>query len=524
MSELLKLAKAHQKKQEWKEAVHDFEQYIQENEGDCNDGVYVSCAKCHSRLGETDRAKAVLKKGERLHPKSERILGELYQLYYSLYDKEHALSYAQSLVDLNPEKAGHHFNLGKAYELVNQTEEAKNSYRTGLECKHGLTIKELMKIVQSGFAKNPESVTTEYVFIKGKNNYGSFLHNDQGKKYFTKISRKTKRSNREEVFYRELCEDYQILKEQVPAYIDSKVIDDVLYLTLEMIEGVPTDSEHAKDVIESSRKISSIPYNDIVKNYPIPDSSFQFKNAPNPVVIFFTQIHQKSCNEKLFSSLYQLIHQNHYPSSVNGMIQQLESLIMDHELYTFINPEKHYAFIHGDFNRSNLKVDEKDQTVKAFDWDLFKTGPHFIDIARFLSSALTPYSEVKEVYLNNEETGGKLSLIEKIFFLYALILLYLLTLKEEGLGKQNLHTYISPAIHDLEASVAQFTKTECYETVQALTKKREEDKEKILRLERRVSKLGKKVRKLEKQHKRIINSKTWRITAPIRKLHRAFKK
>src|SRR5699024_5540360 len=123
----------------------------------------------------------------------------------------------------------------------------------------------------------------------------------------------------------------------------------------------------------------------------------------------------------MFSQLYKLLKQNNYPKTIRDIVQHLESLIMDNDLYEYIRPEKHYSLIHGDYNPRNSKLKKQDQSIKVFDWETFKIGPRFIDVARYLSGALIEYSDVKEIYLDDKELGGKLSLIEKIFFLYALI-------------------------------------------------------------------------------------------------------
>src|SRR5690625_2791183 len=226
------------------------------------------------------------------------------------------------------------------------------------------------------------------------------------------------------------------------------------------------------EIIQTSKRISSIPYEQIVKKYPNPNYLFQLKNKPFFIVIFFTQIHRKKYNKLLFNLLYKLLKQNDYPESTENIIKRLETLIMNNSLYSFINPKEHYSINHGDFIMQNLILKQEDQSIKVFDWATFTTGPHFIDIARFISSSLVPYSEVKELYLDNEETGGDLSLIEKIFFLYSLILLYLLRLKKKATeSKQEI--YIKPALKDMEDLVSLFMETEYEQSLHSLVDKRE---------------------------------------------------
>lgn len=515
MSDLLKLARKYQKNKEWKKAISNYEKYVKEVEGKCGDKVYASYARCLRRLGYINQAEKVLQKGQTLHPQSKRILKELYNLYSSRSDKEKAKSAAQSLVDLDPKNSSNYFRLGKVYASMLMKDEAKMNYITAIEYQHGMTIDELMEEIRKGFVKKDESVSSEYTFVSGRSNYGSFVHTYKGKKYFTKISGYTQLAKRERTFYKDLCEDFPVLKELVPTYIDSIVIDGILYLTLEMLETAPV--ENVNDIIITSREITTIPYKEIVKKYPNLRYSFGLKNKPNPLTILFTKIHSKVHNEKLFSSLYKLTKQNKYPDSVKEIIQTIESMIMDNQLYYFIIPEKHYSLMHGDFNRSNVQLSKLDQHIKVLDWETFKIGPHFIDIARHLSGTLAPYSQVKEMYLDNEKMNGSLSLIEKIFFLYALILLYILTLREKQVG-DNLDKYITPALQDMQELVSQFIKTDYFLNVNRLTEKGKKDKSTIAHLKNVNSTLKKKINILERRHQKMLNSKSWKVTAPMRKL------
>src|SRR5690625_451344 len=101
--------------------------------------------------------------------------------------------------------------------------------------------------------------------------------------------------------------------------------------------------------------------------------------------MFFTEIHQKQYNEMLFSLLYKRLKENNHPKSVNDTIKKLESLIMNNSLYIFMQPEKHYSLLHGDYIPQNLKANKNNELPFVFDWALFTIGPRFIDIARFLS-------------------------------------------------------------------------------------------------------------------------------------------
>lgn len=514
-SHLLQAAKRYQKEHKWEKAIDSFEKYINEYEGNCADTVYTSYAKCLRVIGNTNHAEEVLERSQEFHPQSERVLLEFYNIYDSLADWNAALSVVYRLIEINPEEAGYHFRLGKTYASKLDYNKAEQAYQTGLKWKHGLSFEELITKIKEGFTDTPDDFSSQYIFINGKNNLGAFTHTYGDRKYITKISRYKRDAKREEKFYKNVCLDFPALKSVVPLCIDSQVFDNILYLTLEMIDDVPVTSEHIKDIIATSSTISSVTYED-VKEYSNPKYLFQLRNRPGSVTVFFTQIHKKYYNERLFASLHKLSEQKNYSETLNQVIRQLESLVMENDLYTFMEPEKHYTLLHGDFNTQNIKINKLDKIPRVFDWATFKIGPHFIDIARYLSISFTPYSEVKEVYLFNDETGWKLTMIEKIFFLYGLILYYILYAGKKKSMETRLSDYILPALIDFESLVAAFVKVEYNQTIQSLFAV--DVQHRIIQREQNKTSSTKKKIKLHEQIDNIFGSKSWIIKAPLRKL------
>lgn len=333
------VAKKYQDCPEWEKDIAYYERYRRENEHN-DDTFYVSYAKCLRHAGRIYQAKELLMEGETLYPNSERIFQELYALYKISSEWHNAKSVAEALIELNPQQENYYFQLGRAYAFLKDYTNAKNVYMSRLKHKHNTSYKHLMEKIKRGFTTNPADFSSEYVYIDGKNNFGAIIHHAADKKYFTKITKYDKNAKREEAFYREVCSRFPLLNEVVPVYIDSQVIDDILYLTINWIEGSNVTSEKANDIIDTSQKISSVKYQDIIHMYQNPNYLFRFRNKPTFIIQFFTQIHKKYYNEKLFSELYKLIEQNNYPAFINQVIHRLESQIMDNYLYIFIDPKK----------------------------------------------------------------------------------------------------------------------------------------------------------------------------------------
>jgi len=525
---LLTLANDYQNQREWEKAIECYEQYIEEN-ANCTETTYVSYAKCLRFVGLTNQAKNILLEANKIYPQSEQVLVELLNLYDHLGDWKATKSITNTLLEISPKNSNYYFKLGRAYSYLRNKKGAKQAYKAGLMYRHGMSIKELIKKVQSGFiGQSDEMIMSKYVFMGGRNNLGAIHHEYRNKKYITKISRSNKGTQREGIFYKEICSQFPILKKIAPLYVDLQTIDNIQYLTIEKIDDIKKKKSIEK-VIEISQLISTVNYQDIIKNHPNLNYPLTLKSRTNYITIFFTQIHKKHYNQQLFSALRKFAHQNKYPEHTVQIIQQLEKLIMGNQLYTFIKPEKHYSLLHGDFAPSNMKIKKDDNALKVFDWATFKTGPHFIDIARYFVISSTSYSDIKELYLFNEQLDRKMDLIERIFFLYAFILFHFIILKnKKKILDKTVSELILPALLDLEVHISIFTRKEPVLTpfsMQLLL-----DNNKLIRLESR--ELKKKVKKLERENlnlrkennktktklQNVLNSKSWKFTAPLRKL------
>ncbi len=511
-SDIYSLARKYHETGNWRKAIENYKEYFKHAE-DPKEESYVYYAQTLKKLNHLIKSEMILVEGNKLYPNNTGILKELIKLYQAKKEHSNANAMAKLLVKVDPTCAESYFVLGTTYASIKKKKKAKLNYLTGLEYKHDMQMKDIIKRIQSKFVNVNDNVSSEYNFVSGRSNYGSITHKFKKEKYFTKISNFSTLAKREELFYSQICGDFPYLKKYTPNFVDSLVLDNLSYLTIGYIESKPSNIENLKAVLQISQKISSISYQEIVDKYPNPNYSFQLKNKPNPMVIFFTQIHKKEINERLFDSLYKVMKENNYPKSLNKVINKLESLIMENYLYNFIDPQEHYSLLHGDFNSSNIRVSEEDQSIKVIDWETFKIGPHFLDIARYMSGVLLPYNDVKSIYLQDEKINNNLSLIEKIFFLYSIILLYILTIGANNIEK-NIDKYITPALSDLEMYVTQFKQNEYSVIVESLLK----ENKKVNKKNQEINLLKIKIKETQEILDSTLNSKSWKLTAPLRKL------
>lgn len=522
-TKFLVLADSYRKKREWNKAIEYYDRHLNEVNYP-TESVYVSYSKCLIKVGKINQAEKKLHEAKYSHSTSERILKELIKVYQYKNERKNANLTAKLLVSIHPNKSENHFILGKTYAALKKINDAEISYISGIEYRHDMNMNDLLKKLQHRITKDDVVINSEYNFISGRSNYGAIIHEFNNHKYFTKISKLSTLAKREEVFYSSISEEFFRLKEYTPQYIDAMNMDGISYLTVEYIDSEPTNSEHLKEVIDVSQKLSSIPYKKMVQQFPNPNYSFQLKNKPNPITIFFTQIHKKEINEKLFSSFYKIMKENNYPKSIEKIIQHLELLIMDNCLYEFVDPNNHYSLLHGDFNRSNVRISKMDGEIKIIDWETFKIGPHFMDIVRYVTGLRIPFDDIKSIYLNDDHRQGTLTLIEKIFFLYSLILLYILTIGSRRI-ESYIDEYLSPALLELENDVAQFKQEEFGSVLHLLSSKQDNYKNKYKTVKRENEGLANqallmkdKNKQLETKLNELLNSKSWKLTAPLRKL------
>ncbi|WP_431802512.1 phosphotransferase [Halobacillus andaensis] len=514
--QLLKEAKKFQKKRHWNHAAACYRQYLSESERTVQAEVYADYARSLRINSETNKALDVLNEGKRLYPDHERILLEFHNLYDFLGNWEDTVGIARQLIKLNPQTADYHFRLGRSYSFLKKHQLAKKSYQTALEFKHGCSFQNLVKKIQQGFVKDAARIKTTYIFIDGKNNYGAFIHEYGDRKFFTKISNYTNAqigAGREESFYQKVRVRSPQLHSLTPAYIDSQIIDNVSYLTIELVKSTAVTSDSAVWVIDAAQKIASaVPYQELVTQYPPPKYVFQFKKGRAiSVVHFFSRIHEEPYNEKLFAALELIMKQNRYPGAVRHLMKRLQSAIMDNQLYQKIKPEKHYSLLHGDFAFQNLLFDEESQCVKVIDWSSYTVGPHFIDLARYFTSLLTPYSEIERLYTAKQ----KLSTIEHIFFLYALTLFYFQKMGPKSRASK-ISDYILPAIEDLEFLVLQKKLNQEGDEMTDISKQLAERDLQIQQLEQRNMILNKEKEYLRMELSTLQSSKSWKITRPLR--------
>src|SRR5699024_12297361 len=156
-------------------------------------------------------------------------------------------------VELKLQKSTFHFQLGRSFAYLKETDAAKEAYIAGLQKRHQSAFKDIIAQVTQDFPHSSEMWASEYMYIKGKNNYGALFHTADDKQYVTKIAKYNHNAKREALFYKDVCAQFPLLQNMAPTLLNAKKMNRILYLTTEWIEGEESTVSNPEEIISMSK-------------------------------------------------------------------------------------------------------------------------------------------------------------------------------------------------------------------------------------------------------------------------------
>jgi tetratricopeptide (TPR) repeat protein len=462
---LRKNANKYFKEKNWSEAIKCFQYILEGNEIQCDDTVYKKLGRCLRFEGDHYQAIKVLKEGIARFPMSIPLHNELFYLFADQNKWEDARLIVENLIILQPNEAKHYFKLGRCCNYLKQIELAEQYFVTALEKKHDTALKDIISRIAKNIDSDITSIESKYYFVGGKNNFGAIEHIQPGEKesniFITKIVSAGK--GKEVIFYNKICNKYPQLKNITPKLIGIEEFNKIKYITLEKIIGNRPDKNRAKDIINNVISIiSSVRYSDELLSYfSLPKYRLTLKKHRSQAVSrFFSNIHLESTNKRLFMLLNKKLRSANYSAMSIDILRRLEIIIMNFKLYENIKPEKHYSLLHGDLGPHNILL-KNDADPYVLDWNTYTVGASCFDPAYFLTRYKLSFEKIYELYLSNinKSKENKLDNIEKIFFIYALIVIWFQRLSCRDFNRMHFK-YLAPAINQLEALAMQEVKPE----------------------------------------------------------------
>ncbi|WP_139365151.1 phosphotransferase [Litchfieldia alkalitelluris] len=281
---------------------------------------------------------------------------------------------------------------------------------------------------------------SEIVYAGGEQNIGCIVTKTTNKDYLTKVSIGY---NRECFFYTRI---YPILLKQFndEAIFLSPFIklirlkeSNIHAVVMRKITGTNINIlETMQKIITLNQRCSSITYRDLTDQYPFDELHQAFvlfhpTNAKDPITALhsFSGIHKQENNESLFRQVKKHFRKRHYRESV-AIFDRLEQFILTNKMYEKVDPNINYTLQHGDLFEHNL-IQHKDD-VFYIDWGCARFGPKGLDMAGFLGRLKMPFEFIFKHYIHHQH-GNHLSHIDKILFLYMLMITWLIVYEKDEL-------------------------------------------------------------------------------------------
>lgn len=382
--------------------------------------------------------------------------------------KNEAIDIGKQLLDGNPGDQMLRKKLSNLYWDIRRKKTCISTMRAVFSQELNAKIDSIIPNIQNAITSDVSSIDSKFVNQSTGTNMVCWIKHtyrlEQGTKtYLTKIYRSE--SNKEKLFYLKIREQYPILKSITPELINFTEIkpDNVSLLTMEKVveKQKHLDEEYFNNVLEAHRIITSIRYNDVINLIPQDDFNPKILQvAYNKVSLrlAFTVIHRESTNKEIFKQLYIKLRELSYSPDTIKLIRRLEYIIIDKKMYEKLKPELHYAFLHGDFNRSNILIDNNRCHCKVIDWSNLMVGPVGLDIVQFFKAFDFSFRKIDKLYLTNVYYESHLETIEKIFFIYALIIIVWFQKLDQNTVNTQHHEYLGPAIECLEMLASKIKK------------------------------------------------------------------
>jgi len=354
------------------------------------------------------------------------------------------------------------YNLARCYMKLKEPELVSHNMKKYLELEHNFDLEEVITKIKNEIDANPGNVTSSYRYIGGRGNLGFIEHtrrvSGREEKYLTKISRNNSGvSEKEKKFYRDICETFPGLKSITPGLVDLFVLPEknLCFLTMERVTGKhPREKNHLQDIVEVQKVLASIKYHMVIDFIDRDDLAlgFELENFNYPggkrVRNTFANIHKASTNRKVIKWLYRRAEALNCSEETVDLIKKLEHYILDLKLYEKLDPAD-YSLQHGDFGRHNILVEEESGRLYLYDWSSYIVAPAGFDMAFYFRKRRYPFSKIKKWFLSTENSSY-LKDIEKIFFLYALVVLRFVDDVTDREMEGSYYEYLHPALKQMK--------------------------------------------------------------------------
>ncbi|MCI1590690.1 phosphotransferase [Heyndrickxia oleronia] len=357
--------------------------------------------------------------------------------------------------------------LAECYRELGQNNLANLTLKKGLHLY--MPLEKIVDCIRKGF--NNQTISfSEYCYLGGEQNLGCIEHIlkdiEDEKKYLTKISFMSS-NEKERHFYTKIYPRFQSIKTITPRVVQYQELTsgNLLLITMEKIQATNLYQieEIINKVMNASKIISSIKYTEVSNLLPKPDFDKDFQlfhsyliDHPICALHSFIAIHKREANEQLFYLMSKRMQELNYSVKSKSLIKRLENAILANRLYTHISPELHYSLQHGDFDTHNILIEETSSKLYIIDWGNMRIGPEWVDIAGFFGLSKIRFQVINNQFLLNDAFSGHLEPIEKLFFIYTLIVTWFVVFTVEEFNEK-IEDYLRPAVLSIESMILELS-------------------------------------------------------------------
>lgn len=362
-----------------------------------------------------------------------------FQSYYTNRQWEEAILAAKNTLSTGPVDEELYRKLANSYVKVNNDMKAKKHMKTALELRAGVSKKELMQLVETTTFSQSLAVDSQFTYPGGGDNVGFIQHlveTERGtEKYLTKIVPTDYPldhfAKKEQYFHKVVRPQSAKLTQVTPEMLASleRKEDRLLLMTFPKLANDGISCEHLQDILQINKKINQSLQVDEIKD--ILQMTDRGKAAH-----LSSLMHRRSTHLLIFQNMRKKIHPLQQREELQRQITRFERLILTLELYREINPATDYVFTHGDFNGNNILYNKKEDKYYVIDWSSYGLGLRGQDAAKLFASCRMPFKEIMESYIDLIFEEDEKIVLNKVFFVYWLLILWIERLDLENIEKQ----------------------------------------------------------------------------------------
>jgi thiamine kinase-like enzyme len=367
--------------------------------------------------------------------------------YYNSKTLSKAIQLGERIVKIYPENFYNYQQLARAYWRNKDDDKAVNTLIRGIKGKYNIDLGELLYKIEQSIPNQSKLISNKFTFKGGHQNFGLIEHTYENRTLLTKIQPLILSNG--EFIIKEVQEKNTSFNKITPSIINIFTINDLCFITMEKVYGEkphtidPNIIEKIYEINKITTCVNNFDFTKLLKEHNV-KSKLEFINRHELFKAFYL-INQY--NKDIFWSFSQFLIKNNYPLKSVNKINYLNHIIVSKKYYKHLQYNNHFTLQHGDFFQSNMLMNYQTDELKVIDWGGMRIGPRWVDLAVFLAVSKQPFNLILNSFLEHQSCDYEP--VEKLFFIYTLIVIWLVICNEEYTENYD-KAFCSPALKYIE--------------------------------------------------------------------------